>query len=99
VAPAYRNFPLALRLKNGTGSRVFLTAADIRRWLPGDNLYDDAIFVPADMPSGEYDLDLALVDVETRTPKVKLAIAGIGADGWYRMGKIRIVERSAPIKP
>ena len=99
VAPAYHNFPLALRLKNSIASRVFLTAADIRRWLPGDNLYDDAIFVPADMPSGEYDLDLALVDEQAREPKVKLAIAGMGADGWYRMGKIRITAPAAPMKP
>lgn len=90
VAPSYREFPLAIRLKSGDRTAVLDTAADIRKWLPGDNLYDDAVFVPANLPSGDYDLSLALLDPQTRLPKVKLAIAGMDADGWYTLGKIRI---------
>ncbi len=90
VAPIYHQFPLALRLKGGSASHILLTAADIRQWLPGDNLYDGAVFVPAGLAPGEYDLQLGLVDPQTREPKVKLAIAGIQPDGWYTMGKIRV---------
>jgi hypothetical protein len=90
VAPCYRRFPLALRLGNSRRTETFLTAADIREWLPGDNLYDSAVFVPADLAAGEYELSLALVDERTRAPKVKLAIAGVTSDGWYPMGKIKV---------
>ena len=53
---------------------------------------NDRIFVPADMPAGRYSLDIALLDPQTRKPKVKLAIAGVKADGWYPLGKIQVAE-------
>ena len=90
VAPIYREFPLALRLKNATHQEVLVTDADIRNWLPGDNLYDDAVFLPAGIPRGEYGLDLAILDPQNRQPKVKLAIAGMQPDGWYSLGKIQV---------
>jgi hypothetical protein len=90
VAPCYKQFSLALRLRNDKRAEVLLTDADIRTWLPGDDLYDNAVFVPADMPPGEYDLGLALLDPVTQKPKVKLAITGIQPDGWYNLGKIRV---------
>jgi hypothetical protein len=67
-----------------------LAQADIRKWLPGDVIYDGAVFLPADLPPGEYDLEIALVDPATREPKVKLAIAGVAPDGWYPMGRIAV---------
>ncbi len=90
VAPCYRQFPLALRLKNAARSLVLVTDADVRAWLPGDIVYDNAVVVPADTPAGEYELALALLDPDTRKPKVKLAIAGVDAEGWYPLGKISI---------
>ena len=44
------------------------------------------------MPAGEYDLAIALLDPQTRQPKVKLAIAGMEPDGWYTLGKIKVAE-------
>jgi hypothetical protein len=90
VAPCYREFPFALRLKNAARTEILVTDADIRKWLPGDNLHDGAVFLSADMPEGEYELSVALVDPGTRVPKVKLAIAGVGEDGWYPMGRMRV---------
>ncbi len=92
VAPCYKDYPLALRLKNKKKSRIFLTEADIRTWLPGDNLYDDAIFIPDDMPPGEYELQIAIIDPHTSIPIIKLAIEGKGQDGWYSMGNLKIVQ-------
>ncbi|MEA2064056.1 MAG: DUF4832 domain-containing protein, partial [Gemmatimonadota bacterium] len=92
VAPCYKEFPLALRLKNSRRTEVLLTGADIRKWLPGDNLYDDAVFLPLDMPGGEYDIEIGILDPGSLKPKVKLAIEGITPDGWYRMGKITVRE-------
>jgi len=90
VAPCYRKFPFALRLKGDKRTEVFVTDADITGWLPGDNLYNGAVFLPPDMPEGEYDLQAALVDSGTRTPGIRLAIQGRQADGWYTMGKIAV---------
>jgi hypothetical protein len=89
-APAYRRYPLALRLKSGSTSAVLVTNADVRTWMPGDNLYNNSAFVPRSLPDGEYTLDIALVDSATHEPKIKLAIAGVETDGWYPMGTIKI---------
>ena len=90
VAPCYRRFPLALRLRGGGRTEVLVTAADIRKWLPGDAVYDDAVFVPADMPPGRYDLEIAVLDPQSGKPKIKLAIEGADAGGWYPLGPITI---------
>jgi len=90
VAPCYKKFLLAIRLKNADRFEVVITDADISSWFPGDNIYDDAIFVPANMPVGKYDIQIGIVDRQTHKPKVNLAIAGKDPDGWYSLGKIEI---------
>ena len=90
VAPCYKKFPLALRLKNDEKAEILLTNADITTWLPGDNLYDDTVLVSADMPIGEYYLQIGIIDPQSNKPKVKLAISGKQDDGWYYLGKIKI---------
>jgi hypothetical protein len=92
VAPCYKKYSLALRLRNDRRTELFLTDANITTWLPGDNVYDDAVFLPADMPVGDYEISLALVDPSSRQPKVKLAIEGLEEDGWYRLGRIKVRE-------
>jgi hypothetical protein len=69
-----------------------LADADITTWLPGDNLYDDAVFIPLEMPLGEYDLQVGIVDRQSHEPRVKLAIEGMDSDGWYTIGKLKIIE-------
>jgi hypothetical protein len=90
VAPSYRPFRLALRLRNSQSSLILPAQADLRSWLPGDNLCDEAVAVPEDVAPGDYELDLAVLGVETDQPAVKLAIAGRRPDGWYAMGAIRV---------
>jgi hypothetical protein len=91
-APSYRNYPLALRLSNGKQSTVMLTGSDIRTWLPGDNLYNNAVFIPANLPDGNYSLSVGIVDPVTREPKIKLATAGVDPQGWYPMGTIHVQQ-------
>jgi hypothetical protein len=90
VAPCYKRFLLAFRLKNEHRAELMITDADITKWMPGDNLYDDAIFIPADMPSGIYDLQAGVVDRQQYKPMVRLAIEGRDADGWYSLGKLTV---------
>ncbi|MBM3243037.1 DUF4832 domain-containing protein [Candidatus Poribacteria bacterium] len=90
VAPCYKKFPLALRLKNDKITEILITDADIRTWLPGDNLYDDVLLIPSHIPIGEYDLEIAILDRVSNQPKVKLAISGRQPDGWYYLGKLKV---------
>jgi hypothetical protein len=90
AAPCYRKFPVALRLKSDGKTEILTTGADITSWLPGDNLYDDAVNVPADAPPGEYDLQIGILDPRPNKPTVKLAIAGRDPDGWYLLGRITV---------
>jgi hypothetical protein len=91
VAPCYQNYPLALRLRNEEDVRMLITEADIRAWLPGDNLYDDGVFIPWDMPAGEYDLQIGMIDPLGHRPVIHLAIEGRDKEGWYTLGKVKVV--------
>jgi hypothetical protein len=90
VAPIYKKYLLALRFKNHQTSRVIITDADINTWFPGDNLFDDGIFIPRDMQAGKYEIQIAIVDQQEHKPKVKLAIKGMDEDGWYPLGMIDV---------
>ena len=90
VAPCYKKFPLALRLKNDKLAAAVKTEADIRTWLPGDIVFNNSIAIPDDVTPGEYELQIGVVDPETGKPNLKLAIAGIDPDGWYNLGSIAI---------
>ncbi|MEN8229074.1 MAG: DUF4832 domain-containing protein [Bacteroidota bacterium] len=92
VAPCYKKFQLAIRLTNETRSEVMITDADITTWLPGDNIFDDAVFIPHDMPAGEYKLQIGIIDPQSHEPKVKLAIEGRDPEGWYTIGDLKITN-------
>jgi hypothetical protein len=67
-----------------------VTDADVTSWLPGDNLFDDAVFVPFDKPVGKYEIQVCIVERQSHKPKVNLAIEGRTTEGWYSIGKIEI---------
>ena len=92
VAPCYKdNYQLAIRLKNDKHSEVFTTEARIKDWLPGDNLYNNAVF-PQTLPEGEYEIQIAIVNKQSRDRTINLAIEGKLPDGWYHLGKIVITK-------
>jgi len=90
VAPCYRPFRLALCLSNSKRNAICVTDADLRSWLPGDNLYDGAVAVPEDAREGAYDLRIGILDERLDEPKVKPAIEPLRPDGWYDLGKIEV---------
>jgi hypothetical protein len=92
VAPCYKNFTLAMRLKSDDIAVVLPTDADITGWMPGDIVYDNSVFIPNDLPSGNYDVQISLVDHLNYEPRVKLAIKGREDDGWYPLGSIKVVD-------
>ena len=71
------------------------TDADVRKWLPGDTVFEDPLFAPPDLAPGNYDVSVALLDPVTLQPGIQLAIEGRGSDGWYTLGKIHVASQSA----
>lgn len=93
VAPCYRRYPLAFRLRRNTPGRktyVIPGEADIRKWLPGCRTVEEKIAIPVNIPKGDYDLNIAILDQKGKNPVLKLAIAGLQKDGWYSTGKVVI---------
>jgi hypothetical protein len=90
VAPCYRDWPVALRLTGKTHTLVLPTDSDIRKWLPGDAVFDSAVFLPADIPEGIYELSIGILDPRTGKTGIRLAVAGRDAEGWYRLGEIHV---------
>jgi hypothetical protein len=92
VAPIYRSFVLAFRFSSPGQSAVVRTDVDIRKWLPGDAVFDGPLFVPFGLATGEYQFSVALLNPVTLAPEIRLGIEGRQDDGWYRLGQIRISE-------
>jgi len=86
VAPVCGDYTLAIQI----GDAVIRTPADIKKWLPGDIVYDGSLYVPETLKSGTYRLRLALLDPRTGQPAIQLAIQGRQSDGWYDVGSIQI---------
>jgi hypothetical protein len=84
IAPVYRSYTLALAI----GDAVIPLDADIRRWLPGDAVYENTIAVPRELAPGRYPLRVGMLDPTTRKPAIQLAITGRQPDGWYQLGEI-----------
>jgi len=54
------------------------------------NRCTDELALPADLPSGQYDLDVTIVDPSGKRPILRLAIEGRREDGWYAVSKLRV---------
>jgi hypothetical protein len=91
VAPVYRPYSLALRFR-GPSEAVVELPVDIRKWLPGDALFEEPVGVP-DLPAGKYRLETALLDRRTHRPAIALGIAGRREDGWYDLGEIAVAPK------
>jgi hypothetical protein len=92
VAPCYKDYSMAIRLKNGTEEIVFVSEDGVRNWLPGDIVSDGSFYIPPDFPAGMCNIYVAVVDVLKHEPRVNLAIEGKQDDGWYYLGKLDIVR-------
>jgi len=94
VAPCYKDFIPAIRLKSsGEDAVTVYPDIDLKKWLPGDVVFDDAMYIPSNLPPGTYDVQIALVDRQKQLPRINLAIEGRLNDGWYQLGTIKVVEK------
>ncbi len=88
VAPVYREYWPALQLESSDGSAVLRIPVDVRKWLPGDAVYDGSLYIPDMLKPGAYKLRMGILDPRTEAPAIQLAIQGRQSDGWYELGTI-----------
>ena len=93
VAPAYTNYPLAVELRSASDRAEISVPVDVRKWLPGDAVFDGTLYVPDSLAAGAYDVRVAMLDPRTRKPAVRFAIAGRDPDGWYRVGSLQVTSQ------
>jgi len=92
VAPVYREYWLAVELRSASGSAIIKLPVDVRKWLPGDAVFDGTVYVPETLKPGEFRFRTALLDPRTEQPAIRLAIEGRQSDGWYDLGAITIEQ-------
>jgi hypothetical protein len=90
VAPVYREYGLTVEIKSANGSGVLNVPVDVRKWLPGDAVFDGPLYVPEDLKPGKYSVRLAMLDPRTGKSAITLAIEGRQPDGWYELGEITV---------
>jgi hypothetical protein len=83
VAPIYRPYQFALRLRQGDHAEILpQPQEDIRQWLPGDVWLDFPVTVPASFQPGYVELAAGIIDPQTQKVKVKFAVKEQFPDGW-----------------
>ena len=88
VAPIYKEVSIAIELRSDKKSAMILIPVDVRKWLPGDAVFDDSLYVPDDLTDGTYNVRIAMLDPRTGKPAIRLAIEGGQEDGWYTAGSL-----------
>jgi hypothetical protein len=96
-APIYRRYELALQFMSGATTVTAATDADITTWLPGDTIYDGAVFLPPDMPTGKYQLRIGMLDTWTGEARIAFANENRADDGWHDLGEIEVVPTDRPV--
>lgn len=106
VAPPYRDYVLAFRLKReeqaekGQAPSMVTTRTSIKGWQPGRFEVSATLRLPGDLEPGRYELALGLVDPSTGKPSVRLAIVGRAGDGWYPLSHIEVAGAvGAAVRP
>ena len=92
VAPCYADHAPAVSLVSAAGERVWtgVLEASTRDWLPGAFTVAQELDLPADLPAGQYGLELAVVERESGRPAVRLAIGGRAESGWYPLSRVEV---------
>ena len=98
VAPTYRQYKLTMQFQAGTESRNLPLEVDVTKWMPGDAVVDQLVYVPDSLAPGTYRTRVALLDPRTNQPAVRLAIRGREPDGWYGLGTIAVTSSGAQRK-
>ena len=96
VAPPYRDYRVALRLKNVDDKNfppvVLVTDDSVRGWLPGTKKSELSVQMPEGTQTGKCELAIGVVDPTSKMPAVRLGIEGRDPEGWYPLSHLEIVR-------
>jgi len=92
VAPPYRDYLIAFRLKDLERGKEFLltTQNSVKGWLPGKIEVTTWLKLPEHLEPGLYELAVGIVDPITKKPVIHLAIAGRDKNGWYPLSRVEV---------
>ncbi|MFH1706700.1 MAG: DUF4832 domain-containing protein [Planctomycetota bacterium] len=91
VAPIYRRYDFALRLRQGDNERIIpFKDIDVRTWLPGDTWLDLQVTGPDGFEKGWAALAAGLIDPQTQAARVNFAVKERFSDGWVALDGIQL---------
>ena len=90
VAPMYRPYNLAIKLKRGNRESIWLTGDNTTTWFPGDIVIKPYIPVRQMIGTGDTEAFIGIVDSKKQA-KVRFAVEESGEDAWIALGKIKII--------
>ena len=91
VAPIYRRYDFALRLRQGDVEQVVpFEDTDARKWLPGDAWVERMVKLPDGLRPGWAELSAGLVEPGTKTACVRFAVKERYSDRWTPLAGIEI---------
>ena len=93
IAPPYRTYPLQIQLMNETGAVVVeqTTPMDTHRWLPDKEIaWRVDMILPAELPAGNYRINLTFIDPLTNLPAFQVANSGLDEQGWMPAGEVEV---------
>jgi hypothetical protein len=93
VAPIYAEYDLAMQLRSSQSSTLIRIPVDVRKWLPGDAVFDGTVYVPEELAAGTYQVLIGMLDRRTDQPAIRFANEGRQEDGWYAMGSLNVKQR------
>jgi hypothetical protein len=92
VAPIYRRYNFALRLRQGDHEEIIpVKDVDIRTWLPGDSIIDTRIALPPSIKPGWIDLSAGLIEPASCEARVSFATQEQYSDRWTALGGIEVL--------
>lgn len=93
IAPIYQPYSLAVELKSAKTSAQLQIPVDVRKWLPGDAVFDGSVYIPENLADDTYQVRVAMLDQRTGQPAIRLANDGRQEDGWYAMGSLKVAAK------
>ncbi len=89
-SPAYHEYLLAVEFRSKTAASSVTLPVDVRKWLPGDSVYEGSVYLDASLAPGQYAVRVAMLDPITRKPVIRFAMEGLADDGWYQVSEIKV---------
>jgi hypothetical protein len=99
VAPPYRDYYLAVRLKQGSRIEKLSSTTSVKFWLPGSHTAHLSLPVAASLPQGTYEVAVGVVSPHNNEPAILMPIQGRESSGWHTVSSCFIGNSKAIPSP